>query len=362
MAGLSREIAKNFGSVAEFSKMNRIQQEAAAKAVGMSREELATTLTDQAALKGLSGDRLKDAQTALDLARAQGMTEDQIAKQGVNGLMKQQSVQDRLNNSVEKLKEIFVSIAEPILQIISPIVNILLPALSSINYIFQGISGVITGNLEGLSTTQKVIGTIVASLSAAYIVFKSIVAIQKMWNGLTLAYNIMKAFGNKKEEEGILLSLRKFAIDKGRAITNAIAGAWESYGPIPFVGAALAAAAAIAGVAYINSQAKSAGDMYSPANGKTQVSTKEGGLFNLSPNDSLFAFPESKMKTNSRGNPPQQSQLIDHDKMAASIARAMSNQPVHVTSTVDGNVLTKAVGKRSDLLGTTLKTNVYQTS
>jgi len=208
MAGLSREIAKNFGSVAEYSKMNRIQQEAAAKAVGMSREELATTLTDQAALKGLSGDKLKDAQAALDLARSQGMTEDQIAQQGVDNLMKQQSVQERLNNSVEKLKEVFVSIAEPILQIISPIVDILLPALSSINYIFQAITGVITGNLEGLSTTQKVIGTIVASLSAAYIVFKSIVAIQKMWNSLTFAYNMMQAFGNNQAKQGILLSLR----------------------------------------------------------------------------------------------------------------------------------------------------------
>ena len=255
MAGLSREIAKNFGSVAEFGKMNRIQQEAAAKAVGMSREELATTLTDQAALKGLSGDKLKDAQAALDYARAQGMTEDQIAKQGVDNLMKQQSVQERLNNSVEKMKEIFVSIAEPILQIISPIVDILLPALSSINYIFQGISGVITGNLEGLSTTQKVIGTIVASLSAAYVVFKSLVAIQKMWNSLTFAYNIMKAFGNNQAKQGILLSLRQFAIDKGRAIMDTISTAMKTF-PIPIIGAVLAAAAAATGIAYINSQAK----------------------------------------------------------------------------------------------------------
>jgi glucosamine--fructose-6-phosphate aminotransferase (isomerizing) len=39
----------------------------------------------------------------------------------MDNLMKQQSVQERLNNSVEKLKEIFVSIAEPILEILSPI-------------------------------------------------------------------------------------------------------------------------------------------------------------------------------------------------------------------------------------------------
>jgi len=31
--------------------------------------------------------------------------------------------------------------------------------------------------------------------------------------------------------------------------------------------------------------------MFSPADGKTQVSTKEGGLFELSPNDDLIAAP-----------------------------------------------------------------------
>ena len=48
----------------------------------------------------------------------------------------------------------------------------------------------------------------------------------------------------------------------------------------------------------INSQPTPAGDMYSPADGKTQVSTKEGGLFELSKNDSLMAFPEKKGSKN----------------------------------------------------------------
>ena len=141
-AGVAREIAKNFGSAAEFSKMNRISQESIAKAVGMTREELATTLTDQAALKGLSGDKLKDAQASLNLARAQGMTEDQIAQQGVDGLMKQQSVQERLNQSVEKLKEIFVSIAEPILEILSPLMDLVTAILPPIVGLLQPVLGV----------------------------------------------------------------------------------------------------------------------------------------------------------------------------------------------------------------------------
>lgn len=50
MATLSAEIAKNVGSAEEFANMNRIQQEAIAKALGMNREELASSLVEQESL------------------------------------------------------------------------------------------------------------------------------------------------------------------------------------------------------------------------------------------------------------------------------------------------------------------------
>lgn len=127
MEGLSKEIAKNFGSAAEFSKMNRLQQEAAAKAVGMSREELAKTLTDQAALKGLSGEQAENAKAALQAARDRGMSEEEIAKQGLKGLMSQQSMQERLLATVEKLKEVFVSLLEPLMPVLDILTAILKP-------------------------------------------------------------------------------------------------------------------------------------------------------------------------------------------------------------------------------------------
>jgi len=106
MEGLSREIAKNVGTAAEFGKMNRLQQEATAKAVGMTREELATTLTDQEALRGLSGKAAEDAKAALNAARARGMTDEQIRKKGIKDLMAQQSTQEKFNQAMEKLQDI----------------------------------------------------------------------------------------------------------------------------------------------------------------------------------------------------------------------------------------------------------------
>jgi hypothetical protein len=59
------------------------------------------------------------------------------------------------------------------------------------------------------------------------------------------------------------------------------------------IGTAIALAAAAGGIAYLYSISKPspAGDMLSPADGKTQISTKEGGLFELSKNDDLVAAP-----------------------------------------------------------------------
>jgi len=80
LATLSDEIAKNVGSAADFNKMNRIQQEAIAKAVGMSRGELADTLSTQEALKNISADSIEQAQEKYNLAKANG-TEAQFLAQ-----------------------------------------------------------------------------------------------------------------------------------------------------------------------------------------------------------------------------------------------------------------------------------------
>jgi hypothetical protein len=49
-------------------------------------------------------------------------------------------------------------------------------------------------------------------------------------------------------------------------------------------------------------KAKNVGDVMSPANGRTQISTKEGGLLNLSPNDDLVAAPNAIENLNAAAN------------------------------------------------------------
>lgn len=165
MNGLAKELAKNFGTAAEFGEMNRLQQEAAAKAVGMSREELAKTLTDAKALRELSGDDAKKAQAALNAARARGMTEEQIAEQSIENLMKQQSNQERFNQSVEKLKEIFVGVAQslmPVLDILSGALKIVGLMVAPFSFVMD-IAGKISNDLK------PIVGILMAAATAALI-------------------------------------------------------------------------------------------------------------------------------------------------------------------------------------------------
>jgi hypothetical protein len=89
LATLSDEIAKNVGKAADFNKMNRIQQDAIAKSVGMSREELATTLTNQEALKNIGASSLEQAQEQYNLAKAEGKEKEFLDQLGDKSLAKQ---------------------------------------------------------------------------------------------------------------------------------------------------------------------------------------------------------------------------------------------------------------------------------
>ena len=167
IAGSSAEILRQVGGTAEFTKMNRIQQEALAKAVGMSREDLAASLIEREALSKIGVKDAAAAKAKFDLlvkekgyaAAVAELGDEEYATQ-----LKQQSIQERFNQSVEKLKEIFISLAEPILQILDPIAEmvkilvplvnvILLPTLALFKAIGKAISTLIKEPIEAVKIT-----------------------------------------------------------------------------------------------------------------------------------------------------------------------------------------------------------------
>ena len=259
LATLAREIADQAGSAAEFGEMNRIQQEAIAKAVGMNREDLAQTLFVQEQLAGASGEEAERRQKLLDarieevgLAQAQR----ELEKNGLENMLNQATASEKMQASQEKINELFTAFGA----MFAPIVDM-----------FANVAGFIMESKLAMGVLAAIAGGLVGVLSA--MAAKSIVS----------------------------------------AISAIFTGA-ASLGPFGIPLAMGGVAALIGAIAAGASAATAVGDVMSPSDGKTQVSTKEGGLFELSPNDDLVAAPGAveRMKNGGSTTVVQQSPPPDN--------------------------------------------------
>jgi hypothetical protein len=336
---LTEEIAKNIGTAAQFSDMNRLQQEAIAKSVGMTREELANTLVEQEALAKLGRDLSEEEQAAFEAAKEKFGVEKASKMLGEGQLemmMHQQSVQERLNASVEKLREVFMSIADPLMQIISPIVDILLPVFSTLQAIISFVGETFTG-------WGQAIGKIIGPLGTVGKLLKWIA-------GLAVIFAAYKTFG---------------------AVSTALAATIVGGIAAPIIGGLAAAAVTTAGFGFLNGLSQPAGDVMSPAKGKTMVSTKEGGLFELSDNDDLAAAPgllddlnkpaEAYAVNASNGNNSMNNaevialmrEFIATSREQVKATKELANQPININ--MDG----EKIGEKS-AAGTNLKNQKSQ--
>jgi len=321
IATVAEEIAKQTGSAADFTKMNVIQQEALAKSVGMSREDLAKSLIEREALAA-AGLKEGTAVDAYNKLKKEGLSDDQIAKKlGDDKLaaqLKSQSVQERFNASVEKLREIFISIAEPILQIVSPfmdlattilpLINIaLIPITGAIKFIGESVQFFLGGvkeafsylsfigdivspiveSFKGMVENSKALGT---TLSVVGGILKFIVGL------LTTAYLIEQGrllvtkLGNFEKEKGIAIAIKDNLFGKKGLlplIGKAAMTAFKSLATIPIVGPALGLAAA-ASAAALGYKFMQGDDVMSQGYGKRTLMAPEGAI-QLNNKDTVIA-------------------------------------------------------------------------
>lgn len=296
--GLSREIAKNYGSAAEFSQMNRIQQEYAAKAVGMSRDELAKTLTDAEALRGLSSLQAEDAKAALAAARARGMSEEEIAKKGIEDLMNQQSVQERLTQSVEKMKEVFVGIVEAF----SPILDVF-------------------ANLVAYISQSKLLLLAFQTIIAGIAVKSLVAAIASIFTGSAVLGPI--GLGIAAAGTAALMAY----------VSQAKAAKMKNGGEVP---------------------PNFPNDTY-PA----MLSSGETVLPKPIPLSSVLMKTNINPNIN-KSTPPQQ--YINEDKLIKGIANVINTRPTQTSVNVDGDVLARANGRQSGTFFYTANQNMYSIS
>jgi len=232
---LAKELSSQGMTLNKFENMNVLAKRAYAEALGLSSDQLA--------------DQLKKQQLAIE----SGKSLAQITADEALEAEKRQNVQEKFNAAILKLQDFFGNL----------------------------LAGPIGGLLEALTNMLPII----EDIGIAY--------------GIFWTYSKGAALYQMIAKEGLIAQLAKLpaliglksaeaaiATETALATTATVEATTFGAATLWIVGGLAAVAGALAGYA-----AAKAGDMISPADGKTMVSTKEGGLFELSKNDDLLAGP-----------------------------------------------------------------------
>ena len=360
IAGVAEEIAKQAGSAAEFGKMNRIQQEALAGAVGMSREDLAKSLFTQEQIGNLTGDEYEIRKKQIEELEGKGLSQKQISaelgKQSIDDLKHQNSIQENMNKSIAKMKEAFVSIAAPLMQIVSPIVDLLVPAFELLSYIlvpisatFQGIADTVLyivdsvsgfyDMLTGANTELSLMQTIVGAIAITY-------GLIATYNAAAAATSAIRAAMEKNSEKSLIKQGFIMAKNLLIAIAEAVAKITGASAATLGIAAGIALAAGATAYAFLSTKGN---DVMSPGEntsgyGKRTLMGPEGAIA-LNNKDTVIAGTDLFKKGDDVVSKPAGSvnMVQDNSKMEKLLERAL-NRPDPVIE-MSGDRLGTAVGK-----------------
>jgi hypothetical protein len=222
----------------------------------MDREALQRIGVKDAAAAKEKYDTLRKTMTAEEAAKALG-------DEGLANQYEQQSVQDRFAQSIEKLKEIFVSLAEPILAIVSPLMDLagtVLPLISrvlqplivgfqvvadTIDYILSSITGVfgmLMGSNEQLSTMQMIVGAI----ATGYLAYQGYVIATNAYQGISAALSERKALAENASKVAIIAQRAASAVMIGIQTTLAVLSGTKAIAEVTAAEAATLGLATIA--------------------------------------------------------------------------------------------------------------------
>jgi hypothetical protein len=213
-------MAQQMGGSAEFSKLNVIQQESLAKALGMSADELANSMIHQEHLNKLGSKTKQQILERVDALKAAGKTEEANAlmaatnsEKDAQNALKSLDAQDKFNVAVEKLQALLGTIVEG-------------PAAK-----FVDMLGGLASDSDKLLSVFRSIGAVIASFSLAKMIGQLLIAssIQAIlaagaitWaSGITLGIGIAAVLG------GIAIGMASLnnAIDTAKSASTPSKGA-----------------------------------------------------------------------------------------------------------------------------------------
>ncbi len=324
-ADAAAEIASQVGTSADFAKMNVIQQDAIAKSIGMGRDELAQSLIDREALAEVSkieGTEQKKQYDSLVASVGQEAALKALRDGGLKQLYDQQNTQEQFNNSIEKIKQTYVSY--------------ILPVMEKVSKFLADHSGLVAG------------------IVTSYITLRGLMMAQQVMAGISFALEARKKGMIDKENisrsAGIALGGRELAQQV------AIAAAWVIANPIKaLVGLGLAAGVG----ALVYSQMK---DGVIDSKGGMVVSGEKGSI-QLDKEDSIIAGTnlfggKDKKSSASTGVNIDMSAVVNAVTELRRDINALANRPVIVQ--IDGKNVTKAIYSDPNTVGDESRTIAYQ--
>ena len=113
LAGAAQEITSQVGSSSDFMKMNRIQAESLAKAMGMTRDQMGDMLKKQEYMSKIGAKDTDNAQKQYQLALAKYGTQEEMSKmlgEDTTNAIMNASAQEKIAGFMDKIKQGFVDI------------------------------------------------------------------------------------------------------------------------------------------------------------------------------------------------------------------------------------------------------------
>jgi hypothetical protein len=310
--GAQQEVTKQLDQMGDLSKLDAITKRQITEATGMEIDSLINQQRIKKQFGTLDKERLAAANALIDAGIDINNVGDEELEAQVKRMKNQESMQDMMSKIGNKMGAIGTAFSDMLAPIAGPIINgillivdvvssVLVPVLKGIGtvlkYAFMPITWAFTKMQQFVDLVKQHadVAAVLLSVYAAIDIFskKSVIqaAAKASFSLIELGYEqaklALKPLGVFWEtaiatikKRGLLMGIADLAINAAKAIAG-----------IPVIGPFLAPAAAAAAFALGMGYFSKAGDLESLADGKTRVSTKEGGLFELSPNDDLVAAP-----------------------------------------------------------------------
>jgi len=243
--GAYKAVGAQLDQLGDLTKLNLYEQQSIEQATGQQFQDLVNQQKIRQKFTNLDAEQLKAAQQYLKTnGDLNGLTKERLNDQALAIAR-----ENEMNSRTEDLKNKFDSVKTNIQNAFLPLAETFFPIMEGIASVVAAIGDGFAYITNNATSAGIVLGGLVGILGAIAVA-ATISAVSMIW--------------------GFLVG---------------------TLGPIGMALAGVATAGLMVGIGMAVSKAKSAGDVMSPADGKTRISTKEGGLYELSPNDDVMAAP-----------------------------------------------------------------------